>query len=55
MVIEHATARSCLRRASESLGDAVQELTDHLDFHRFFLTPSPRQSPMPPKPGGRHR
>ncbi|MFK0288476.1 hypothetical protein ACIQVL_49595 [Streptomyces sp. NPDC090499] len=55
MVIEHATARSCLRRASESVGDAVQELTDHLDFHRFFLTPSPRQSPVPPKPGGRHR
>ncbi|MGC0400382.1 hypothetical protein RKD27_003026 [Streptomyces sp. SAI-126] len=56
MAIEHATARSCLRRASESLGDAVQELTDHLDFHRFFLTPSQHQSPvLPPKQGGRHR
>ncbi|GAQ51638.1 MULTISPECIES: hypothetical protein [Streptomyces] len=56
MVVEHATARACLRRASQALGDAVQELTDHLDFHRFFLTPSHRQSPAPPpEPGGRHR
>ena len=56
MVVEHATARACLRRAAEALGDAVQELTDHLDFHRFFLTPSHRQSPVPPpKPRGRHR
>ncbi|WP_193241499.1 hypothetical protein [Streptomyces phaeolivaceus] len=56
MIIEHATARSRLRRASQALGDAVQELTDHLDFHRFLLTPSRRQSPAPPpRPGGRHR
>ncbi|MEU6230306.1 hypothetical protein [Streptomyces sp. NPDC047042] len=56
MVVEHATARACLRRAAQALGHAVQELTDHLDFHRFFPTPSPHQSPAPPpKPGGRHR
>ncbi|MBK3637090.1 hypothetical protein JHN52_30130 [Streptomyces sp. MBT97] len=56
MVVEHATARACLRRAAQALGDAVQELTEYLDFHPFFLTPSHRQSPVPPpKPGGRHR
>lgn len=36
MVIEHATARAYLRRASESLRDASKELDGHLDFHRFF-------------------
>ncbi|MFJ5265515.1 hypothetical protein ACIQAC_34115 [Streptomyces sp. NPDC088387] len=56
MLIEHATARASLRRASESLGNAVQELTDHLDLHRFFRPPTQHQSPIPPpKPEGRHR
>lgn len=57
MVIDHATARAYLRRASESLRDAVKELDAHLDFHRFFPTASRRQSPAPspPRPSARHR
>ncbi|MFE1407835.1 hypothetical protein ACFW5D_30265 [Streptomyces sp. NPDC058770] len=57
MVIGHATARAYLRRTSESLGDAVEELNVHLVFHRFFPTPSRRESPAPPppRPGARHR
>ncbi|PIM71274.1 hypothetical protein CTU88_14165 [Streptomyces sp. JV178] len=57
MVIDHAKARAYLRRTSESLGDAVKELNDHLDFHRFFRTPSFRESPAPPPgpPSARHR
>ncbi|MET8590439.1 hypothetical protein [Streptomyces sp. NPDC005078] len=57
MVIDHATARSYLRRTSESLRDAAKELDGHLDFHRFFPAPSHRESPVPPPPGpsGRHR
>ncbi|MEV0636290.1 hypothetical protein AB0I77_15215 [Streptomyces sp. NPDC050619] len=57
MVIDHATARAYLRRTSESLRDAVKELDAHLDFHRFFPTPSRRESPAPapPSPGARHR
>ncbi|MDF3147083.1 MULTISPECIES: hypothetical protein [unclassified Streptomyces] len=57
MVIDHATARAYLRRTSESLRDAAKELTAHLDFRRFFPTPSQRQSPAPapPRPSTRHR
>ncbi|MFD3580891.1 hypothetical protein [Streptomyces sp. NPDC058683] len=57
MVIDHASARACLRRTSESLRDAAKELNDHLGFHRFFLAPSHRESTVPPPPGpsGRHR
>ncbi|MER5215384.1 hypothetical protein ABT063_33770 [Streptomyces sp. NPDC002838] len=57
MVIDHATARAYLRRTSESLRDAVKELDDHLNFHRFFRTPSRRESPPPPppRPSARHR
>jgi hypothetical protein len=57
MVIDHATARAYLRRTSESLRDAVKELHDHLDFHRFFPTPARQESPAlpPPKPSARHR
>ncbi|GAA3500750.1 hypothetical protein GCM10019016_078570 [Streptomyces prasinosporus] len=57
MVIDHATARAYLRRTSESLRDAAKELTAHLDFHRFFPTPSRQQSPAPapPRPSARHR
>ncbi|MGW3937409.1 hypothetical protein [Streptomyces sp. NBC_00024] len=57
MVIDHATARAYLRRTSESLRDAAKELNAHLDFHRFFPTPSQEQSPAPPppRPSARHR
>ncbi|AWN29998.1 hypothetical protein [Streptomyces sp. NEAU-S7GS2] len=57
MVIGHATARAYLRRTSESLRDAAKELGNHLDIHRFFPTPSQRESaaPPPPKPSTRHR
>lgn len=57
MVIDHAVARSFLRRASEPLGDAVKELDDHLDFHRFLSKLTPQNSPaLPPsRPVGRHR
>lgn len=57
MVIDHATARAYLRRASQSLRDAVKELDAHLDFHRFFATPSQQVSPAPapPRPSARHR
>ncbi|MET9556834.1 hypothetical protein [Streptomyces sp. NPDC006645] len=56
MVIDHATARAYLRRASESLRDAATELNHHLYLHRFFPEPSRQQSPAPP-PGrsARHR
>ncbi|MFD5256854.1 hypothetical protein ACFWM5_28980 [Streptomyces bobili] len=57
MVIDHATARAYLRRTSESLRDAVEELDAHLDFHRFFPTDSRRESPAPAprRPSARHR
>lgn len=57
MVIDHATARAFLRRTSESLRDAVEELNAHLDFHRFFPTLSRRESPAPAprRPSARHR
>ncbi|MEV0259380.1 hypothetical protein AB0H82_34650 [Streptomyces sp. NPDC050732] len=57
MVIDHATARAYLRRTSESLRDAVQELNAHLDFHRFFPAQTRQQSPAtpPPRPSARHR
>ncbi|AQU71401.1 hypothetical protein BBN63_32440 [Streptomyces niveus] len=56
MVIDHATARAYLRRASESLRDAATELNDHLGLHRFFPEPSRQQiAPSPlPGPGSRH-
>ncbi|MEU3188429.1 hypothetical protein ABZ707_30180 [Streptomyces sp. NPDC006923] len=57
MAIDHATARAFLRRTSESLYNAIEELDAHLDFHRFFPTPSRRESPAPapPRPSARHR
>ncbi|WP_406498218.1 hypothetical protein OG936_27525 [Streptomyces sp. NBC_00846] len=57
MVIDHASARAFLVRTSESLHDAAKELDDHLDFHRFLSTLTPRESPAPPppRPSGRHR
>ncbi|MEU1329502.1 hypothetical protein [Streptomyces sp. NPDC005865] len=57
MVIDHATARAYLRRASESLRDAAKELDAHLDFHRFFPAQARQQSPEPPppRPSARHR
>jgi hypothetical protein len=57
MVIDHATARAYLRRTSESLCDAAKDLGNHLDFHRFFPTPSRGEQPAPPptKPSTRHR
>ncbi|MEU1073581.1 MULTISPECIES: hypothetical protein [unclassified Streptomyces] len=51
MVINHATARAYLRRASESLRDAAKELNTHLEFHRFFLAAAPPQTPAPPQSG----
>ncbi|MFF7337348.1 hypothetical protein ACFZAT_08390 [Streptomyces sp. NPDC008163] len=56
MVIDHAVARSFLRRASEPLRDAAKELDDHLDFHRFLTKLTPRNSPVlpPSRPGRRH-
>ncbi|MGW6454384.1 hypothetical protein ACWF94_00395 [Streptomyces sp. NPDC055078] len=57
MVVDHAAGRSYLRRTSESLRNAAKEIDDHLDFHRFFPTPSRQESPAPPppRPSGRHR
>ncbi|MGW1609766.1 hypothetical protein ACWCQZ_10260 [Streptomyces sp. NPDC002285] len=57
MVIDHASARAFLRRTSESFRDAAKELDDHLGFHRFLSTLTPRESPAlpPPRPSGRHR
>ncbi|WP_367435099.1 hypothetical protein [Streptomyces celluloflavus] len=57
MVIDHATARAYLRRTSESLRDAANELHAHLDFHRFFPAQARQQSPAtpPPRPTTRHR
>ncbi|MFI8880277.1 hypothetical protein [Streptomyces sp. NPDC055243] len=57
MVIDHATARAYLRRTSESLGDAVDELNSHLELHRFFPALSLRETPTPPppRPSPRHR
>ncbi|MFE2942933.1 DUF317 domain-containing protein [Streptomyces sp. NPDC059255] len=51
MVIIHATARRYLRRTSESLGEAVKGLHDHLEFHRFFPPSAGREVPAPPPPG----
>ncbi|MFK8909765.1 hypothetical protein [Streptomyces sp. YS-3] len=57
MVINHATARAYLRRASESLRDAAKELNTHLEFHRFFSTAALPQPPASPQsqPSTRHR
>ncbi|WP_338676804.1 hypothetical protein V1460_30420 [Streptomyces sp. SCSIO 30461] len=52
MVLDHATARAYLRRTSESLRDAVKELDAHLDFHRYFSTPSRQERPAPAPPRG---
>ncbi|MFG2716973.1 hypothetical protein ACGFW5_01485 [Streptomyces sp. NPDC048416] len=48
MVIDHATARAYLRRASESLRNASNELDAHLDFHRFFPASARQQNPAAP-------
>ena len=55
MVIDHASARAFLRRASESLRDAAKELEDHLRFQHFLSTLTPRETPtLPPsRPSGR--
>lgn len=58
MVIDHATARAYLQRASESLRDAAKELDDHLGFQRFLAPLTRREGPPkppPPRPGGLHR
>ncbi|WP_447035842.1 hypothetical protein [Streptomyces sp. DSM 118878] len=58
MVIDHATARAYLRRASESLRDAAKELDDHLGVQRFLAPLTRREGPPeppPPRPGGLHR
>ncbi|MYS36715.1 MULTISPECIES: hypothetical protein [unclassified Streptomyces] len=57
MVIDHAVARSFLRRASKPLRDAAMELDGHLDFHRFLAKLTPRNSTVlpPSRPVGRHR
>ncbi|MFC0844730.1 hypothetical protein ACFH04_13580 [Streptomyces noboritoensis] len=58
MVIDHATARAYLRRASESLHNAAEELRGHLGFQHFLTTLTRQKgspAPPPPKPSGRHR
>ncbi|MET9955463.1 MULTISPECIES: hypothetical protein [Streptomyces] len=57
MVIDHATARSYLRRTSESIGEAAKELHAHLGLHRFLPAPAQRAvaAPPSPPPGARHR
>ncbi|MFF1420065.1 hypothetical protein [Streptomyces sp. NPDC058280] len=50
MVVDHATARAYLRRASESLREAVKELHGHLDFHRFFPASMRQGTATPPPP-----
>ncbi|MFD3415276.1 hypothetical protein [Streptomyces cyaneofuscatus] len=58
MVHDHATGRAYLRRTSEALRDAAEELGAYLGFQRF-LTQLTRQeippAPPPPRPGGRPR
>lgn len=55
MVIDHASARAFLRRASESLRDAAKELEEHLRFQHFLSTLAPRESPALPPPGPSRR
>ncbi|MGA5492627.1 hypothetical protein ACPCK1_33400 [Streptomyces pseudogriseolus] len=58
MVIDHASARAFLRRASESLRDAAKELDDHLGVQRFLAPLTRREGPPEPppsRPGGLHR
>ncbi|MGW1235012.1 hypothetical protein [Streptomyces californicus] len=58
MVHVHATGRAYLRRASEALRDAAEELDSHLGVQRF-LAQLPRHvypaAPPLPRPGGRPR
>ncbi|AJC55056.1 hypothetical protein [Streptomyces sp. 769] len=58
MVADHATARAYLRRASDALSNAVKELHEHLDFHRFFpasMRQGPAKPPPPPRQSPRTR
>nr|WTC07129.1 hypothetical protein OHA15_04560 [Streptomyces anthocyanicus] len=58
MVIDHASARAFLRRASESLRDAAKELDDHHGVQRFLAPLTRRKGPPEPppsRPGGLHR
>ncbi|MYU06136.1 hypothetical protein GTY81_20100 [Streptomyces sp. SID8366] len=58
MVIDHASARAFLRRASESLHAAATELDGHLGFQHFLAMLTRQEGPPvppPPGPGGRHR
>ncbi|AXI90646.1 hypothetical protein SAM9427_05010 [Streptomyces sp. ETH9427] len=58
MVIDHASARAFLRRASESLRDAAKALDDHLGVQRFLAPLTRRKGPPEPppsRPGGLHR
>ncbi|MFD8063966.1 hypothetical protein ACFXA0_32715 [Streptomyces cyaneofuscatus] len=58
MVHDHATGRAYLRRTSEALRDAAEELGAHLGSQRF-LAPLTRQeappAPPAPRPSGRPR
>ncbi|MFD4022270.1 hypothetical protein ACFWRV_01955 [Streptomyces sp. NPDC058576] len=56
MVHDHATGRAYLRRTSEVLRDAAEELGAHLGFQRFLAQLTRQESPPtppPPRPGGR--
>ncbi|MGW0222850.1 hypothetical protein [Streptomyces tendae] len=58
MVIDHASARAFLRRASESLGDAASELDQRLGLHRFLASMTPQRpspGPSPARSSTRHR
>ncbi|MCT6780489.1 hypothetical protein LXH09_27995 [Streptomyces sp. CS7] len=58
MVHDHATGRAYLRRTSEALRDAAEELGAHLGFQRFLAQLTRQESPPAPphpKPGGRPR
>ncbi|MCA1223238.1 hypothetical protein [Streptomyces sp. 8L] len=54
MVTEHASGRACLRHTSTSLRDAVKELDQHLEYHHFLSSLTPRESPALPPPTGKH-
>ncbi|NEB88985.1 hypothetical protein G3I43_33195 [Streptomyces anulatus] len=58
MVHDHATGRGCLRRTSEALRDAAEELGAHFGFQRFLAQLTRQESPPappPPTPGGQPR